>query len=73
MIKKSGKVYLDLTKAFDTVDHDTLLSKLVDIGIKIIAFKLIKSYLSLCFQYVKLNNTLTPNYILFSLIFKEII
>lgn len=56
--KKCATVYLDLAKAFNTVNHKILLSKLKNIGINEIALKLITSYLYSCSQYVKIKNTL---------------
>ena len=50
-------IYLDLSKAFDTVDHEILLYKLNYYGIKVSAYKLIKSYLSNRKQYVEFSNT----------------
>ena len=41
-----GAVFLDLTKAFDTVDHDILLSKVSAIGVSSSTLQWFKSYLS---------------------------
>ena len=48
-------VFIDLKKAFDTVDHTLLLSKLSSYGIRGIANRWLKSYLSNCTQYVSIN------------------
>ena len=50
-------IFLDLTKAFDTVIHTTLLNKLHNYGVRGIANKLLKSYLTDRHQYVSLGNT----------------
>jgi len=44
--KFTGAVYIDLKKAFDTVDCDTLLFKLQCLGIRGTAYKWFKSYMT---------------------------
>ena len=49
-------IFIDLTKAFDTVNHRILLDKLYHYGIRGNVHKLFTSYLSNRKQYVKINN-----------------
>ena len=49
-------IFLDFQKAFDTVDHNILLDKLFNYGIRGIALECFKSYLSNRHQVVKYNN-----------------
>ncbi len=49
-------IYLDISKAFDTLDHTILLEKLNYYGINGVALKLMESYLTNCTQYVEINN-----------------
>ena len=48
-------VFIDLRKAFDTVNHDILLCKLYHYGIKSTELKWFKSYLSNCRQYCSIS------------------
>ena len=50
----SVNVYIELSKAFDCLDHNILLSKLKFHGN---AIRLLKIYLSDRYQYVQLGNT----------------
>ena len=56
--KKSPlNIFLDLSKAFDTLDHNILLHKLHHYGIREAPLKLLKSYLSNRQQFVEVNET----------------
>ena len=53
-------IFLDLSKAFDTVDHNILISKLdYYFGILGTALDLMKSYLPKRYQYVKINDSIS--------------
>lgn len=48
-------IFLDLAKAFDTVDHSILLFKLEKAGIRVVVLDLIKSYLIGRKQFVSIS------------------
>ena len=49
-------IFLDLSKAFDTLNHTIFLNKLNHYGIKNCPLKLLESYLSNRLQYVEDDN-----------------
>ena len=49
-------VFLDLSKAFDTLDHNILLHKLDHYGIRGVAKQLFESYITNRQQFVQINN-----------------
>ena len=50
--KQSAAIFIDLSKAFDTTDHDILLSKLEKYGIRETDLLFVKIYLTGRRQYV---------------------
>ena len=50
-------IFYDVSKAFDTLNHEILVSKLKYYGITGVAGELIKSYLSNRFQRVRIRNS----------------
>ena len=48
-------MFVDLQKAFDTVDHNILLGKLKHYGIRGVAYSWLESYLKDRKQYVSIN------------------
>ena len=53
----AGAILMDLSKAFDTIDHELLIAKLHAYGFSSNALQLILSYLSNRFQRVKIDAT----------------
>ena len=54
-------VFLDFSKAFDTVDHSILLDKMFIYGVRNIALKWFKDFLTGRFQYVMYNGFKSSN------------
>ena len=52
-----GAILMDLSKAFDTINHDLLIAKLGACGSDAASLKLIRSYLANRFQRTKVNTS----------------
>ena len=49
-------VLLDMSKAFDCIDHEILITKLQDVGLSPSAIKWFRDYLQSRYQVVKIQN-----------------
>ena len=67
-LKKNGKnaldkgnfvdaIFMDFSKAFDTLNHDILIAKLEAYGLSINSLRYIRSYLNQCLQRTGVNTT----------------
>ena len=59
ILKKCSVVSIDLKKAFDTIDHNILLKKLDNYGIRGITLDLFKSYISNRYQCIDFDGVLS--------------
>ena len=54
---KIGVIYMDLSKVFDSVNHELLVTKLKCCGVDQNAIEFFRSYLSKRYQCCQINNT----------------
>ena len=54
--KLTCEILLDISKAFDTIDHNIQLSKLYKYGIRGNMLNWVRNYLSNRYQFVSINN-----------------
>ena len=55
---KVGVIYMDLSKAFDSLNHELLIAKLKCYGLDQNSVEFFRSYFSNRYQCCKINNTL---------------
>ena len=53
---KIGAVFMDLSKAFDTLNHSVLIAKLEEYGFDILSLEFMKNYLTNRKQRCKVGN-----------------
>ena len=61
--KVTAVILLDMSKAFDSINHEILLAKLKHVGASSSCLSWFKSYLSERYQTVRINSTLSDNYL----------
>jgi len=54
-------VFLDIQKAFDTVDHEILFAKLEHAGVRGVSLDWFKSFMTKRRQQVRVGDSLSPN------------